>query len=220
MDAGRCIEPCVDDTSCAILESCDINSGACVAIEACVDDLSCEVNQVCDDASGICEVEGACTVDGDCRSGRVCAAGGCIDACDDVSNPCDVGFSCNVASGRCDSLPGCLGGLTCAGSRICDQQTGDCPERTNDCFTTQDCDAGRICDCAGLDDSVASCVFPGGSCVSDCRNAGCATGQCNAETALCEDAPGACSDDNECVGDRICVSTACAEAASMRVVCR
>ena len=211
VDSGLCVEPCFDDSGCLQAERCEINSGQCVAVAACMNDLSCEVTEVCDDATGLCEPEGVCQVDNDCRAGRVCAAGGCVNACDDVSNPCDRGFACNAVTGQCDSLPGCLGGLQCEGTRQCDQNTGACPERTTDCFGAADCDAGRICDCAGLNDSLAACIFPGGQCVPDCRQQGCTGGVCNQTTALCEDAAGLCLNDSDCTGRRLCQNGTCVD---------
>lgn len=70
----RCLPPCVDDTACAALERCDLESGRCVA-------LACEQGDACPEhfqcSLGAC-VRRACEEDDDCGGGA-CVLGACYD---------------------------------------------------------------------------------------------------------------------------------------------
>ncbi len=172
---------CDDGVFCNGIESCDVTSGACVALSSCPPLLD-----GCVTRAGICDE----------------ATDTCLDDPDHAS--CDDGLfcngleSCDVVSGSCVAISSCpplLDGCVIRGG-ICDEATDSCLDDPDHAA----CDDGLFCN------GVESCDVVSGSCValSSCPpfQDGCVVvgGICDEGTDTCLDDP----DDTLCPTGQTC----------------
>ena len=211
--AGRiCVDDACQDAECQEDSDCPADQPRCFGVEGeepgqrrgrcgdCLSDDDCYGRSTCalfsaasdDDnpAGGLCELDGNCDGSLECAPRSSFVIRGplsevCLDRRTSERDPiCAEAFNCQGD----DTCPE---GLTCLNS-------GQCATLTNDevCELNTQCGFGEVCREDGL------C----GPCSS---NSECGDAQaCNA--GRCEEIPGACTDDVQCLGARRCVLNECA----------
>jgi hypothetical protein len=157
-DEGDAACTCDDGDPCNGVETCDPNSGECVAGEAvvCDDGDSCNGEESCEPESGECVAgEAVVCTDGDaCNGVETCVpeTGECADTepvvCDD-GDPCNGLETCDSDNGTC--APGrpvrCDDGNACNGVESCSRDTGLCQDGTPiQCSDGDLCNGRETCD--------------------------------------------------------------------------
>ena len=165
-----CIYPpvdCDDGNVCNGAESCDPETGSCVAGTP----LSCDDSNVC--TTDTCDpTEGCVSTEINCDDGDVCNG---AESCDPSSGcvagaplSCDDGLFCNGAE-TCDPVGGCQGGIVfegcaddglfCNGEEHCDEVLDQCYSDNIPCSIDQVCrEQDQMC----LDGLVFSDGFESG----------------------------------------------------------
>jgi hypothetical protein len=137
---------CDDDLFCTGVETCDLETGACVAgTDPCLEGEFCvEGNKACLE----------CLSDEDCPNGQLCApaTGRCVEVCLCISDQeCEDGDPCTIntcVDCQCVSTPkDCDDHLFCNGYEYCDPETGECVSPGNPCGEGKPCDeVGDACE--------------------------------------------------------------------------
>ena len=183
--SGRCIDGC-EQTGCPNGQICNVMNQECEeAGPECLgdNDGNCAANEICE--QGAC-VDG-CRLDAQClQNGEICENNACVAGCTGPLGvrPCADPLICDVIAHRCvdaacpqngqcpetfvcssdnQCIPACTDNADCPGNRDC--VAGLCPEKTNGCLVTDDCDSDRICDCVGTD---LGSFGQGGQCIDAC----------------------------------------------------
>ena len=202
---------CDDGLFCTGVETCNVDTGDCVAGTA-----PCEADY-CDEDNDVCL---ECLTDADCDDDNLCTDDTCVDnacvnapvdcpddgefcngteACDDATgecassgDPCAAGETCNEEEDRCD---------VCAADAECDD-TNLC---TDDACVDGQCEnTPVVCEDDGLFcTGVEECDPADGLCKSSGDPCDPATETCNEETDTCD--PGTpCVEDTDCLDDLFC----------------
>jgi len=155
-----CIYPpvdCDDGNVCNGAESCDPETGSCVAGTplSCDDSNPCTTDS-CDPATGCSSVEINCDDGNVCNGAESCdpASGSCVAgtplSCDDgnvcTTDSCDPATGCSSVEINCDD------GDVCNGEESCDPASGSCVPGT-----PLSCDDGLFCNGVESCDSTVGC---------------------------------------------------------------
>jgi hypothetical protein len=165
LGAGGCDRACTSDADCDDgvfcngIESCDTDTGSCVAISSCPPSIP---PTVCNEETDSCD-PGPCTSDADCDDGLFCNG---VESCDTDTGSCVAISSCPP------SIP----------PTVCNEETDSCDPAP--CTSDADCDDGLFCNgVESCDTDTGSCVA-----ISSCPPSIPPT-VCNEETDTCDPAP-------------------------------
>ncbi len=173
---------CDDGIFCNGVESCDVESGLCVALSSCPPFLDgCVIRGgICDEATDSCLDQ---PNDGDCDDGVFCNG---VESCDVVTGTCNALSACPPFQDGCVTRGG-----------MCDEATDSCLDVPND----GDCDDGVFCN------GVESCDVVTGGCVAVSSCPPQFPNGCVRPGALCDEKTDACFDeldDGLCPADTTC----------------
>lgn len=218
-EGTQCVSiPCeggnVENRQCVCGEGQILEEGRCLdASDPCIG-FACNDGSPCTDDACV-STSGAATCEfSPANDGATCMSDG-------VSGTCDSGSCMTANTVSCDSVD-CDDGNPCTIDGVCDETTGECPEKT---FVPvdQSCGGDDVCDGAGacVECNRAAQCSDGNGCTEDtcgsdgmcsnvtlgdgttCDRSGedgvCETGTCVEPPAPCVGNP--CDDDNECTND-------------------
>lgn len=162
---------------------------------------------------------GGCGADLDCPAGAICGSdGACVPGCRDATG-CAEGEDC--VEGVCTPV-GCDGDAACPPDAWCDTAAGECRPG---CRLDEPCPDGAEGEARGCDPTTRMCValvpcctaegdcmpaLPGTCDGGSCNEQGCPGAQICGDDGACVE-PAACTDDVDCLGERLCVRGVCAD---------